>query len=637
MAIQIITTNLPNGTVGTAYSQTVQSVGGQAPLVFSVSAGTLPAGLSLNTSTGNISGTPSAASNYNFTIEVTDNNSLTDTQDFTVRTFAALNTSPDPISPATRVVMEAGNQVAFSATGGSGNFQWSVNGGNLINPNTGLLTAINGGEYTVTLTDLTSGQVAIVPITITSQSQFCVQGSPVDDDISISGDACCEFNVECGDKLQLAIASFHINENGQKKAIVYSNLVQVTTGDAAKLLSKANGAGASGNEVSFNRDVYFEIITNADMADTANNEFAIGWSSVDVDTTIDSIDHAVVWFTDTDRFVEIRHGGAAEADSQFAIAEGDAVSFGVINGVGTLFINSIKVFESGEDFSACNTVVLDISISDSGKTIGGNVQGLDWTISTTGTASEVGTIDADGVYTSPTTPIAGIIKVVGTVGTASFTVNVRNIQPTPKFTKPQPFLAGRRAHVWVTDKRASDTDVIRIASDGSPDALQNPGMIYLGVLEGSAKFAEEITYQNFDNDEGTYFTGISAEKAALTGTFLEVRDLDKLALLMQHSTLHPANKGVRELSVGGKTCGGCDLRAVLVVEAGSCGSGWDVLYLPRVQNNANLVMEIGHKANAKYDLNFMVLPDTTRPAGRQLYSIYQLDNCSSVESGASCG
>jgi hypothetical protein len=142
-------------------------------------------------------------------------------------------------------------------------------------------------------------------------------------------------------------------------------------------------------------------------------------------------------------------------------------------------------------------------------------------------------------------------------------------------------------------------------------------MIDLGTLEGSATFAEEVTYQDFDNDEGTYFQAVASEKATLTGTFLEVRDFDKLATIMQHATLYPSVKGVSEIAVGGKTCGGCDLRVILVAEAGNCGGGWDVIYLPRVQNAGNLSLEIGKKASAKYPLNFRVLPDTSRPAGKQ--------------------
>jgi hypothetical protein len=72
----IITVNpatLPNGAVGTAYSQTV-SASPPATYVFSVSSGALPTGLILNSATGAITGTPTAAGTFTFTITATDAN-----------------------------------------------------------------------------------------------------------------------------------------------------------------------------------------------------------------------------------------------------------------------------------------------------------------------------------------------------------------------------------------------------------------------------------------------------------------------------------------------------------------------------------------------------------------------------------
>jgi hypothetical protein len=63
---------LPNGTVGTAYNQTVTASGGTAPYVFAISSGALPTGLLLNSATGAITGTPSAAGTFTFTITATD-------------------------------------------------------------------------------------------------------------------------------------------------------------------------------------------------------------------------------------------------------------------------------------------------------------------------------------------------------------------------------------------------------------------------------------------------------------------------------------------------------------------------------------------------------------------------------------
>ncbi len=68
----ITTTSLPNGQVGTAYSTTLAASGGTSPYTWSLTAGTLPAGLSLSAS-GVISGTPTAAvSAASLTFKVTD-------------------------------------------------------------------------------------------------------------------------------------------------------------------------------------------------------------------------------------------------------------------------------------------------------------------------------------------------------------------------------------------------------------------------------------------------------------------------------------------------------------------------------------------------------------------------------------
>jgi hypothetical protein len=80
----ITTTSLPNGTRGVAYSQTVQATGGTLPYAWSVVSGSLPNGLTLNSSTGVISGTPSRRGTYNFTVRCTDALSQYDEQALTI-------------------------------------------------------------------------------------------------------------------------------------------------------------------------------------------------------------------------------------------------------------------------------------------------------------------------------------------------------------------------------------------------------------------------------------------------------------------------------------------------------------------------------------------------------------------------
>lgn len=76
----IITASLPGGTVGTAYSQSLASTGGNGTPVWSLASGSLPAGLSLS-SGGVISGTPSTAATSNFTVRLADSDGVTGSGD----------------------------------------------------------------------------------------------------------------------------------------------------------------------------------------------------------------------------------------------------------------------------------------------------------------------------------------------------------------------------------------------------------------------------------------------------------------------------------------------------------------------------------------------------------------------------
>lgn len=86
-APSITTATLPDGTVGAAYTQTIQA-SGTAPFGWSVSSGSLPTGLALDVSSSNsvtISGTPDTIqSNVAFTMQVRDASGQAGSQPFTV-------------------------------------------------------------------------------------------------------------------------------------------------------------------------------------------------------------------------------------------------------------------------------------------------------------------------------------------------------------------------------------------------------------------------------------------------------------------------------------------------------------------------------------------------------------------------
>jgi hypothetical protein len=74
-ASQVSTTSLPNGSPGIFYTATLAATGGIAPYSWTIAQGTLPAGLTLNATSGVISGTPTSARTSTFTVQASDSES----------------------------------------------------------------------------------------------------------------------------------------------------------------------------------------------------------------------------------------------------------------------------------------------------------------------------------------------------------------------------------------------------------------------------------------------------------------------------------------------------------------------------------------------------------------------------------
>ncbi len=177
----ITTTTLPSATLNQAYSQPVMATGGVPPLSWTVTSGSLPAGLSLaasTTDTVNIVGKPTTGGNSTFTIGVTDaagESASSQPLNIVVSTLAFTTTSPLP--PA-QVGTAYSDQI--EATGGTGTLTFSVASGSNLPPGftlstAGLLTSANpsaAGTYTFGITVTDSG----IPPAIVTQTFTLVVG-----------------------------------------------------------------------------------------------------------------------------------------------------------------------------------------------------------------------------------------------------------------------------------------------------------------------------------------------------------------------------------------------------------------------------------------------------------------------------
>ena len=143
------------GEVGLRYSAAIRAAGGQAPLAWSITSGSLPRGLALNTATGAITGIPRAAGSSAVRFAVTDaaGQSVSVATTFRIAARVAVATRQLPAAITGKPYL-----ARFRAAGGLAPTQWRIVRGSLprgikLNARTGYLTGVarRTGTYRVVI------------------------------------------------------------------------------------------------------------------------------------------------------------------------------------------------------------------------------------------------------------------------------------------------------------------------------------------------------------------------------------------------------------------------------------------------------------------------------------------------------
>jgi len=160
----ITTTSLAAAVVGTPYSQSIAETGGAGTLTYSVTVGSLPAGLNLSSSTGAITGTPTGpAGTVNFTVQVKDASTVS--PQTATKALSILVNQPPAITSTNNTPFTAGVAGTFTVTS-TGSPTPSLT-------ETGALPAgvtfVDNGNGTATLSGTAAG-TGTYPFTITASN-----------------------------------------------------------------------------------------------------------------------------------------------------------------------------------------------------------------------------------------------------------------------------------------------------------------------------------------------------------------------------------------------------------------------------------------------------------------------------------
>lgn len=159
----------------------------------------------------------------------------------------------------------------------------------------------------------------------------------------------------------------------------------------------------------------------------------------------------------------------------------------------------------------------------------------------------------------------------------------------------------------------------KLASDGTPDAVENPAAVHVGITDKGVKFTGKATVQKFYGDEFAYPLNevITVVDASFSGNFLQIMDFDVLAAMTKGIGTRNDGAGFQKIDLG--TLNAPIYQSIaLIFPLLEDPTRFGIFHLYKAMQTAGFDFDISKKAQASSPFTFEGTGITTRATTDQI-------------------
>lgn len=153
-----------------------------------------------------------------------------------------------------------------------------------------------------------------------------------------------------------------------------------------------------------------------------------------------------------------------------------------------------------------------------------------------------------------------------------------------------------------------------LASDGTPDATQNPSAVHLGMTEEGVSWSIKPTIQDFRADEfqDTIISTVTGNEVAMTGSLLQIMNMAIVDILLQNATRSDL-AGTQGVTIGTvDVLQYTSVACIFSIEESSSPTVYGVMHIYRSFNDQGLAAQITSKKLGSTPFAFRGMAVTTR-------------------------